>query len=87
MKSYKKAMKATKRLLYAHWSIWMPLAKEVLDGWSLAAASHFPTRDCRLTAHLWARSLQPPQKVMRMLKSVKHLFSAYNHEGKITFQS
>lgn len=23
-------MKATKRLLYAHWSVWAPLAKEVL---------------------------------------------------------
>lgn len=55
--------------------------------WSLDTASHLPTRDCSLTAHLWARALSPPQKVMRMLKSVKHLYSAYNLEGKIIFQS
>lgn len=55
--------------------------------WSLAAASHLPTRDCSLTAHPWGRALWPPQKVLRMLESVKHLLSAYNHEGKITFQS
>lgn len=74
-------MKAIKRILYAHWSVWMPLAKEVLGSQMVPGCCQSPPHK-----GLWEGALWPPQKVMRMLKSVKHLFCAYNLEEKVTFQ-
>lgn len=59
----------------------MPLAKEVLGSQMVPGCCQSPPHE-----GLWAGALWPPQKVMRMLKSVKHPFSAYNLEGKVTFQ-